>query len=456
MTDPNPQAPAQTPPASRSDAGIRMVPLIERKKRGEALTPDELAHICSGFAAGRLPDYQVAAWLMAVCWRGMSAAETLAFTQALVRTGITLDWSGLGGTTVDKHSTGGVGDKTSLVLVPLMAAAGLPFVKMSGRGLGHTGGTLDKLEAIAGFRVQLGPDEIRAQVERIGCALVGQSAELVPADGKLYALRDVTGTVDSVPLIASSIMSKKLAGGAAVIVLDVKYGSGAFLPAIDAARELARTMVGIGEGAGRRTRAVLSSMEQPLGRAVGNALEVAEAIDTLRGDGPADLWALTLALGTQQMLLAGAASDAKEAEARLSGLRDSGEAARKLQELIAAQSGDPTVVDEPERLPRAPVVHTVHYAGTEPMWIEAADARTIGDAALELGAGRRTKSDAIDLAAGVRVLGRIGDRVEPGQPLAEIHAPAESHVAGAEATLRRAFRFVPQQRTEQKPIYEVI
>ncbi|HEX7243358.1 MAG TPA: thymidine phosphorylase, partial [Longimicrobiaceae bacterium] len=280
-----------------------IVPLIAAKRRGGEHTAEELALLCREFAAGRIPDYQMSAWLMAVVWQGMTDGETLAMTRAMVETGAVLDWSGLDRPTVDKHSTGGVGDKTSIVLVPLMAAAGAAFVKMSGRGLGHTGGTLDKLEAIPGFRVNLPLDEMRAQVARIGCALVGQSPELVPADGVLYALRDVTGTVESVPLIAGSIMSKKLAGGARTVVLDVKWGVGAFMPTVEEARVLARALVRIGEGAGRRTRAVLSPMEEPLGEAVGNALEVREAVDTLRGGGPDDLWALTLELGSHLLTL---------------------------------------------------------------------------------------------------------------------------------------------------------
>ena len=388
------------------------VELIERKKRGGELSPEEMRGFLAGYLAGEVPDYQVAAWLMAVVWRGMTEAETLEFTRAMVHSGETLDWPGLDRPTVDKHSTGGVGDKTSVVLVPLMAAAGAAFVKMSGRGLGHTGGTLDKLESIPGFRCELPLDEMRAQVRRIGCALVGQSGELVPADKKLYALRDVTGTVDSIPLIAGSIMSKKLAGGARSIVLDVKWGSGAFMQTLEEARELARTLVAIGNGAGRRTRAVLSPMRQPLGRAVGNALEIREAIDTLHGRGPADLWRLTLELGAHLLELSGLASSADEARATLTRLRDSGEGARTLRTLVQAQGGDPRVVDDPRLLPAAPVVRP--FAADLPGWVAEADARTIGDAALALGAGRRTKADPVDPAVGVVVRARIGDRVETG------------------------------------------
>jgi pyrimidine-nucleoside phosphorylase len=413
------------------------VELIERKKRGGELSPEEMRGLLAGYLAGEVPDYQVAAWLMAVVWRGMTEQETLEFTRAMVQSGETLEWPGLDRPTVDKHSTGGVGDKTSVVLVPLMAAAGAAFVKMSGRGLGHTGGTLDKLESIPGFRCELPLEEMRAQVRRIGCALVGQSGELVPADKKLYALRDVTGTVDSMPLIAGSIMSKKLAGGASSIVLDVKWGSGAFMQTLDDARELARTLVAIGNGAGRRTRAVLSPMRQPLGRTVGNALEIREAIDTLHGRGPADLWRLTLELGAHLLELSGLAKSADEARSALTWLRDSGAGSRTLQTLIEAQGGDPRVVDEPDILPSAPVVRP--FISDLPGWVAEADARTIGDAALALGAGRRTKADPVDPAVGIVVRARIGDRIEPGQPLADVHARSGEAADEAIARLRSAF-----------------
>ncbi len=412
---------------------LNVVALIERKKRGEPHPYDELVQLTGGYHRGEVPDYQMAAWLMAVCWRGMTDAETLDYTRALVASGSELDWAHLGRTAIDKHSTGGVGDKTSLVLVPLMAAAGLPFVKMSGRGLGHTGGTLDKLESIAGFDVGLSLNRLREQVERIGCALVGQSPALVPADGAIYALRDVTGTVNALPLIAASIMSKKLAGGAGVIVLDVKYGSGAFLPALEDARRLASAMVSIGTGAGRRVRAVLSSMEQPLGRAVGNGLEVREVLETLRGGGPEDLWDLTLELGCQLMTLSGTVDTREDARRRLVELRDSGAAAERFRELIAAQGGDARVVDEPDRLSAAPLVVPVH--ATEGGWIERLDARTVGEAALDLGAGRRRKADVLDLSVGIRLLARTGDRVERGDILAELHAATAAAAERARATL---------------------
>lgn len=433
---------------------MNVVSLIEKKKHAESLSREELGYLVEGFVAGRIPDYQLSAWLMAVWFRGMSPEETLAFTEVLVGSGRTLDWSGVPGPVVDKHSTGGVGDKTSLVLVPLMAAAGLPFAKMSGRGLGHTGGTLDKLESIPGFDVSLPLDRLRAQVLDIGCALVGQTPELVPADGALYALRDVTGTVDAVPLIASSIMSKKLAGGAGVIVLDVKYGAGAFLTSRDDARELARVMVGIGEGAGRRVRAVLSSMEQPLGRAVGNALEVREAIETLRGGGPNDLWDLTLELGTQLALMAGTAATSAEAHEMLTRYRDSGAAAAKLRALIAAQGGDPRVVDDLSLLPAAPHVAPAYTASDG--WLASFDAREVALAALELGAGRRAKGEDVDPAVGVEVLARVGDRVTAGDEIARIHARSPEAAASAAARLAAAARIVDSEVTAVPASYEVI
>jgi pyrimidine-nucleoside phosphorylase len=394
---------------------------------------------------------------MSVVWRGMTEAETLAFTRALVASGETLSWEGIGRPTVDKHSTGGVGDKTSIVLVPLLAAAGAAFVKMSGRGLGHTGGTLDKLESIPGFRCELSLEEMRAQVRRIGCALVGQTPTLVPADGALYALRDVTATVDSVPLIAGSVMSKKLAGGADTIVLDVKWGSGAFMRTAEEARELARALVAIGAGAGRKTRAVLSGMEQPLGAAVGNALEVAEAVEVLTGAAPdGELWRLVLELGSHQMLLAGLAASPEEARARLAELRDSGAGARKLEELVEAQGGDPAVVAAPERLPRAPERLTLASRAGGPRWVAEVDARGVAEAALELGAGRRKKGDPIDHAAGIVMACRVGDRVEPGAPLAHVHA--RTPAAGEEALrrLRSVVRLAEAPAAAPDEGYEVI
>jgi pyrimidine-nucleoside phosphorylase len=435
---------------------LSMVPLIEHKKRGGRHSEDELTALCRALVAGSIPDFQIAAWLMAVCWRGMDAEETLAFTRAMVATGDTLEWSRLGRAVADKHSTGGVGDKTSLVLVPLIAAAGIPLAKMSGRSLGHTGGTIDKLESISGFHAELSPQETQSQVERIGCAMVAQSGALVPADKLLYALRDVTGTVDSLPLIAASIMSKKLAAGAHVIVLDVKYGSGAFMQSRAEALSLARLMVSIGEGAGRRTRAVVSEMEEPLGRAVGNALEVREAIDTLHGAGPDDLRELTLALGTEILVLAGRAArggpdspaphhgrDEERAElrARLVHLLDTGAAAAAFERMIEAQGGDPGVVAHPERLPSAELVHPLRSPGRGSAWVAAVDARKVGETALDLGAGRRSKGETLHLGTGIVLHKKTGDETAPGDTIATIHARTEAEAMTAAERLLQAFTF---------------
>ena len=414
--------------------------LIERKKHGGPLSEDELRYLCQGAVEGTIPDYQLAAWLMATWFAGMSSAETLALARAMVASGTTLDWTGLDRPVVDKHSTGGVGDKTSLVLVPLIAATGLAFAKMSGRGLGHTGGTLDKLEAIPGFRVGLSLAELRSQVERIGCALVGQTPELVPADGVLYALRDATRTVDSVPLIASSVMSKKLAGGAAAIVLDVKYGAGAFMGTVQEARQLAVEMVAIGRGAGRRVRAVLSPMDRPLGRCVGNALEVREAIETLRGEGPGDLWELTRALGVQLLLLAGTYSDPDAAAAELTRVLYSGAALRRVGRLIEAQGGDPRVIDDPDRLPGARWIETI--ATTSDGRVCGIDPRAIAEAVLVLGGARRVKGERIDPSVGVRLLVEVGEEVRRGQAVAEIHARSEAEAEAVRERLRAAFTVV--------------
>jgi pyrimidine-nucleoside phosphorylase len=429
--------------------------LIDRKRRGGELQAAEIGALLGGFVGGTVPDYQMAAWLMAVCCRGMTDGETLALTRAMVESGEVLDWSDLDRPAVDKHSTGGVGDKTSLVLVPLMAEAGAAFVKMSGRGLGHTGGTLDKLEAIPGFVSEMGLDAMRAQVRRIGCALVGQSPALVPADGAVYALRDVTATVESVPLIAGSIMSKKLAAGAGTIVLDVKWGSGAFMDSLEAARDLAATLVRIGQGAGRRTRAVLSPMRQPLGLAVGNALEVREAIDALHGHGPPDLWALTLELGVHLMRLSGLAADDDEARRTLTRLRDSGAGARRFALLVEAQHGDARVVDDPARLPAAPLVVPVHAPADAAGWVAEADARGLAQAALLLGAGRQRKGDRVDPAVGVVARARVGDRAEPGAPLAEVHARDRATADAAARQVLAAYRFAAEPPAPESP-YEVM
>lgn len=427
--------------------------LIERKKVGERLTDGELAWICNGYVAGEIPDYQMAAWLMAVRFQGLDADETVGMTRALIETGETLRWPA-DMVVVDKHSTGGVGDKTSLVVVPLLAAAGLTFVKMSGRGLGHTGGTLDKLESIPGFNVGLTLHEVRQQVRRIGCALIGQTAEMVPGDGAIYALRDVTSTVDSVPLIASSIMSKKLAMGAQALVLDVKWGSGAFMTEFEHAEKLARTMVEIGSGFGVPIRAVMSSMEEPLGFAVGNALEVAEAFSTLAGQGPADLRDLTLELGAQLLVLTGREAEPQKARETLSRVLNSGAGLEKMEELVAAQGGDPETVRDPGRLPSAPVVVPVHAAAQG--WVQQIDARIVADVALRLGAGRRAKGDTVDHRTGVVLRVRGGDQVAQGDPVAELHAPDQAAADAAKQLLLEGVRVSPNPTQPVATDFKVI
>ena len=410
--------------------------LIQKKRNGGELTGDEIRRLIAG-SAGEVTDAQMAAFLMAVSFRGMSAAETAALTMAMVESGETLDLRGIRGPTVDKHSTGGVGDKTSLVLIPLVASAGVRVAKLSGRALGHTGGTLDKLESIPGFRVELSPAELIDQVNRVGCAIASQSARLVPADKRLYALRNATATVDSMPLIASSVMSKKIASGSAAIVLDVKAGTGAFMKTVEGARMLAAAMVEIGRFAGRRTTAVVSAMDEPLGRAVGGALEVDEAIRTLRGEGPADLRELCLALGAQMVILAGLAPDAASGRALLTRCLERGEGWRTFRGMVAAQGGDPGVVDHPERLPQAPVRRPVPSVadGT----VLAVDAEALGEVALILSGGRAPR-DRIDPAAGLIVERKIGERVRRGDPLAVLHTHDAARAQEVVLRVQSAYR----------------
>jgi pyrimidine-nucleoside phosphorylase len=396
--------------------------LIVRKRDGQALETRDLERLVQGIASREIPDHQIGALLMAVYLQGLSPRETADLTLAMVRSGSTVDLSAIDGFKADKHSTGGVGDKVTLVLGPLVASTGVRFPKLSGRGLAHTGGTLDKLEAIPGMRVDLTLEEFTKQVAAIGLAVTGQTAELVPADGVMYALRDQTGTVDSVPLIASSVMSKKIAAGADGIVLDVKCGAGAFMKALDDAEALARQMVDIGHSAGKCTRAVVTAMDQPLGRAVGNALEVAESISVLQGSGPDDLIDEVLALGVEILLMAGAASDARAAEATLRSNLSNGRAAAKLREMIEWQGGDPAVVDDPGLLPCAERV--VPVESDQSGYVTGLDAKAIGTVAMELGAGRRAKDDAVAPAAGVVLCAKAGaEPVDWGSVLAELHVP---------------------------------
>ncbi|MGC9360730.1 MAG: thymidine phosphorylase [Anaerolineae bacterium] len=411
---------------------MNAVDIIAKKRDGGELSRDEIQFMIGGMLSGAVADYQMAAWAMAVLLRGMTDRETHDLTMVMVDSGEVLDLSGLAPIVVDKHSTGGVGDKTTLVVAPLVAAAGLPVAKMSGRGLGYSGGTLDKLEAIPGYDVNLDRERFLACVREHGIVVSGQTADLAPADKHLYALRDVTATVPSIPLIASSIMSKKLASGADALVLDVKVGRGAFMETLEEARSLAKLMVRIGEEAGKRVTAILSDMSQPLGHAVGNALETREAIATLRGKGPED-FAHHCAVVAGEMLYLG--EKVPTPESGIDEARDmlaDGSALAKFTEWVAAQGGDARVVDDPDLMPRAPIVRTV--AAPEEGHLSRLDAREIGLTAVELGAGRRKKGDAIDLAVGIVVHKKVGDQVGKGAPLLDIHA--QSDAAAEEAAKR--------------------
>jgi pyrimidine-nucleoside phosphorylase len=430
---------------------IHPAELIHRKRDGEELSAEELTELVLGYTREEIPDYQMAAFLMAVYFRGLTPAETFALTDAMVRSGDTIDLHGaLGRKVVDKHSTGGVGDKTSLAVGPIVAACGVPFGKMSGRGLGHTGGTLDKLESIPGFRVELSVEELIAQVRTVGMAIVGQTADLVPADKRLYALRDVTATVDQVSLIAASIMSKKIAGGADAIVLDVKVGDGAFMKTLDDARVLAEAMIDLGRRQGREMVCVLSDMDQPLGRAVGNALEVREALATVRGEGPPDFTELVLdACG--HLLALSDLGVGEEAGRRLAerATRD-GAAAAAWDRWIAAQGGDP----DPGALPVAPVVREVNAPRSG--YVGRLGAVAVGRAALHLGAGRRTKDDAVDHAVGVVCLRKRGDEVAEGEPLAEVHTRDEGAADMAVAEVLAAYGLVDEPPSARGIVLDVL
>jgi len=430
---------------------IHPAELIERKRDGEELSGQELTELLLGYAAGEVPDYQMSAFCMAVVFRGLSSAETMALTDAMLQSGETINLSAeLGRKAVDKHSTGGVGDKTSIAVAPLVAACGVPFAKMSGRGLAHTGGTLDKLESIPGFRVELTLDEFIAQVKDVGLAIIGQTGDLVPADKKLYALRDVTGTVDSIELIAASIMSKKIAAGADAIVLDVKVGDGAFMKSIADARLLAETMVELGRRAGREVVCLLTDMDQPLGHAVGNALEIREAIATVRGDGPPDFTELVLTAVSRLLALSDLAIDADEGRRRAERAMNDGSASAAFDRWIRAQGGDP---DE-ARLPVAPVVRAVEAPRSG--YVERVGAIQVGRAALHLGAGRAAVGDTIDHAVGVLVLRKRGDRVEAGETLAEIHGRSEAAAETAAGEVLDAYAIGDQEPGKIPIVHELI
>jgi len=409
--------------------------VIRRKRDGIELSVEELKGFFTAFAEGRLPEYQMAAFLMATCFRGLTPVELRTLVDLIINSGVRLDFSEIEGPKIDKHSTGGVGDKVSLVLAPLVASLGVTVPMMSGRGLGHSGGTVDKLESIPGFNVQPGLDAFRQQLERIGCALITQTDQITPLDKKLYALRDVSGTVESIPLIASSIMSKKIAEGIDGLVLDVKRGNGAFLPELDQSLTLAQTMISIGEMYGKQTVALLTAMDRPLGHAVGNAIEVEESIHVLRGEGPSDLKEVTVALAVEMLLLAGWA-DARQARADLEGALADGRAATKFQQIIEAQGGNPAVVDDPALLPQAQVRHVLEAKADG--WIEAMDVRAIGDAAVQLGAGRATLDAVIDHSVGFLITAKTGDRIVRGQPIASVFATDESSAALAIEALHAA------------------
>jgi pyrimidine-nucleoside phosphorylase len=430
---------------------IRASELIQRKRDGKELRGEELTELVLAYSRGDVPDYQMAAFCMAVYFQGLSSAETFALTDAMVRSGDTIELgSALGRRVVDKHSTGGVGDKTTLVVGPLVAACGVPFGKMSGRGLGHTGGTLDKLESIPGFRVELTLDELVAQVREIGLAIVGQTGDLVPADKKLYALRDVTATVDNVSLIAASIMSKKIAAGADAIVLDVKVGDGAFMKSLPDAVVLAETMLALGRHAERDVVCVLTDMDQPLGNAVGNALEVRESAATLRGEGPPDLTELALDASAHLLALSDLDVDRAEARRRVEAAIADGSAFAMYERWVRAQGGDP---DE-DALPKAPFVREVFAPGTG--YVHALGALAVGQAALHLGAGRREKDDPVDHAVGVVCLKKRGDAVEAGEALAEIHARDESTAEEAAADVLAAYELADEPPRPRSIVLDTI
>jgi pyrimidine-nucleoside phosphorylase len=410
--------------------------LIERKRDGGRLESEEIRELVREYTAGRIPDYQLSALLMAMYFKGLDRSEMHALMEAMLESGKRLDLSRLPMARIDKHSTGGVGDKTSLILAPLVASLGIAVPMMSGRGLGHTGGTLDKLESIPGFRTALTLDEAQRQIARIGCAMIGQTDEMVPADRKIYALRDATATVEVIPLIAASIMSKKLAEGLTGLVLDIKRGSGSFLPNLEDELELAKAMIDLGSAHGCPVVALITAMDRPLGNACGNALEVVEAIDVLKGGGPPDLIEVTMALGARMLVLGTAASTLEAGEALMRDSIASGKALLKFEEIVAAQGGDTSVVRDPSRLPRAS--HQQTFAAARDGVIQVVDPRTIGYGIIQLGGGRRNMEEKIDPSVGFVITAKPGIRVAKGQPLATIHARSERDLAVGRSVLEKA------------------
>ena len=432
---------------------MQMNDLIVKKRDGGALTTEEIRWMIRGFVDGTVPDYQMSAMAMAIYFRGMDRRETMDLTMAMLHSGETIDLSGISGVKADKHSTGGVGDKTSLVLVPMMAACGVKMAKMSGRGLGHTGGTIDKLESFPGFSTALSLEQFYENVEELGMVIAGQTADLVPADKKLYALRDVTGTVPSIPLIASSIMSKKLAAGADVIVLDVKCGGGSFMKTEQNARELAEALVAIGTDAGKKTVAVITDMDEPLGLAVGNALEVREAIAALSGERPGQLMELCDTLGACILTAAGIAKDDADARAMIERVVADGSALREFERFVAAQGGDPAAIRDPSLLPTAPVqIEVPAETGGYVNHIEAGD---VGLVSMHLGGGRATKESEIDLRVGAVLRKKVGDPVEVGESIATIHAADEASAARAARDLLACYTITPE-KPEKTPFIKAI
>jgi len=432
---------------------MRMVDLIQKKKQGGKLTRDEINFIISGYTSGEVPDYQMSALLMAIYFKGMDKEEIANLTLAYVDSGDKLDLTAIKGIKVDKHSTGGVGDKVSLVIIPLVAAAGIPVAKMSGRGLGHTGGTIDKLDAIAGFNTNLPGDKFISNVNAYKMAIAGQSANLTPADKKIYALRDVTATVDSIPLIASSVMSKKIASGADAIVLDVKVGSGAFMKSIDEAKELALTMVEIGKSLNRKTIAVITDMSQPLGNEVGNANEVKEAIEALAGKGAKDLTAVALTIAAHMTVLGGAFPDFEHAYNELERYIMSGKAIEKFKQFVEIQGGHPGFIDNPASLPKAK--KHIEVKALKSGYVAAINAEAIGVAAMLLGAGRKKKDDRIDYSAGLTMVKKIGEYVRAGDTICILHSNLDEHEE-AEAMVMNAYSFSDSQPSPIHFVYDVV
>ena len=432
---------------------MRMYDLIMKKRNGGTLSDEEIHFMVEGYKKGEIPDYQMSAIMMAIYFQGMNEDETLALTMEMAKSGDMLDLGDIRGVKVDKHSTGGVGDKTSLALTPMVAAAGVTVAKMSGRGLGHTGGTIDKLESFSGFSTAISEQQFKTNVNRIGIAIMGQTADLAPADKKLYALRDVTATVDNMSLIASSIMSKKLAAGADAIVLDVKTGSGAFMKTEEDSFALAREMVRIGNGAGRKTVAVVSDMDQPLGCAVGNALEVREAIDTLNGNGPEDFVELCMTLGSYMLVAGGRAATKEEAQTVLAEVIKNGSALEKLAEFVEAQGGDKELVYHPERLPQASITQEIESPADG--YIQRIVCDEIGICSLILGGGRETKESEIDLSVGLVLHKKVGDAVKKGDSLATIHANDQEKLDAAKERFLQAYT-IDRDPVEKKPLIKGI